>query len=188
MDKKNMTEYIKVNLPLTEQDYLAGNGEGVWVLVDRKTKQAHDDDASGGSYVGILDNDSCYYPGLNAGALIPLEMRGACRPVANFYSFLSKLTKLTPEGKALLMGRIAMYQAGNNRPEDPSDPNYEGPICCNCQYCGDKYSFPEPNDLLYMDPENPILKHFYCCCGDCDLYGKDITRLGIHECEHFEEL
>ena len=26
MDKKNMTEYIKVNLPLTEQDYLAGNG------------------------------------------------------------------------------------------------------------------------------------------------------------------
>ena len=29
MDKKNMTEYIKVNLPLTEQDYLAGNGEGV---------------------------------------------------------------------------------------------------------------------------------------------------------------
>lgn len=81
-----------------------------------------------------------------------------------------------------------MYQAGNNRPEDPSDPNYEGPICCNCQYCGDKYSFPEPNDLLYMDPENPILKHFYCCCGDCDLYGKDITGLGIHECEHFEEL
>lgn len=38
MDKKNMTEYIKVNLPLTEQDYLAGNGEGVWVLVeDRKS-------------------------------------------------------------------------------------------------------------------------------------------------------
>ena len=36
MDKKNMTEYIKVNLPLTEQDYLAGNGEGVWVLVDPK--------------------------------------------------------------------------------------------------------------------------------------------------------
>ena len=62
MDKGHMTEYIKVNLPLTEQDYLAGNGEGVWVLVDRKTKQAHDDDASGGSYVGILDNDSCYYP------------------------------------------------------------------------------------------------------------------------------
>lgn len=61
MDKKNMTEYIKVNLPLTEQGYLAGNGEGVWVLVDPKTKQAHDTDATGGGYVGILDNDSCYF-------------------------------------------------------------------------------------------------------------------------------
>lgn len=59
MDKKRMTEHIKINLPLTEQDYLAGNGEGVWVLVDPKTKQAHDTDATGGGYVGILDNDSC---------------------------------------------------------------------------------------------------------------------------------
>ena len=128
------------------------------------------------------------YPGLGAGQLIPFELRGAFRPVANFYSFLSKLPRLTPEGKALLLERIAMYQAESNRPADPSDPHYEGPLCCNCQYCGDKYSFPEPNDLLHMDPENPMLKHFYCCCGDCDLYGKDITGLGIHECEHFEEL
>ncbi len=138
MDKKNMTEYIKVNLPLTEQDYLAGNGEGVWVLVDPKTKQAHDTDATGGGYVGILDNDSCYYPGLNAGQLIPFELRGSYRPVANFYSFLSKLSRLTPEGKALLLERIAMYQAGHNRPTDPSDPHYEGMLCCDCQYCGDK--------------------------------------------------
>ena len=128
------------------------------------------------------------YPGLGAGQLIPFELRGAFRPVANFYSFLSKLPRLTPEGKALLLERIAMYQTGNNRPADSSDPRYEGPLCCDCQYCGDKYSFPIPNDLLHMDPENPILKHFYCCCGDCDLYGKDITGLGIHECEHFEEL
>lgn len=34
VDKSRMTEHIMVNLPLTEQDYLAGNGEGVWVLVD----------------------------------------------------------------------------------------------------------------------------------------------------------
>lgn len=152
MDKKRMTEYIKVNLPLTEQDYLAGNGEGVWVLVDPKTKQAHDTDATGGGYVGILDNDSCYYPSLNTGQLIPFELRGAFRPVANFYSFLSKLPRLTPEGKALLLERIAMYQAESNRPADPSDPHYEGPLCCNCQYCGDKYSFPEPNDFRFDYP------------------------------------
>ena len=189
MDKKNMTEHIKVNLPLTEQDYLAGNGEGVWVLVDPKTKQAYDTDAAGGGYMGILDNDSCYYPGLNAGELIPFELRGIFRPVADFRSLLSKLCNLTPEGKALLLGRIAMHQAGyQQRPAEPSDPRYDGPLCCDCQFCGDKYSFPEPNDLIYMDPENPMLKHFYCCCGDCNLYGKDITGLGICECEHFKEL
>ena len=157
MDKKHMTEYIKVNLPLTEQDYLAANGEGVWVLVNPTTKRDHDMDVTGGGYIGILDNDSCYFPGLNAGQLIPFELRGAFRPVANFHSFLSKLTRLTPEGKALLLERIAMYQTGNIRPADPSDPRYEGPLCCDCQYCGDKYSFPEPNDLLYMEEENNTL-------------------------------
>ena len=34
INRDAMTEYIKVNLPLTEQDYANGNGEGVWVLVD----------------------------------------------------------------------------------------------------------------------------------------------------------
>ena len=42
MDKSKMTEHIKVNLPLTEQDYLSGNGEGVWMLVDRETKMEAD--------------------------------------------------------------------------------------------------------------------------------------------------
>ena len=51
MDKKHMTEYIKVNLPLTEQDYLAGNGEGVWVLVNPTTKRDHDMDVTGGGYI-----------------------------------------------------------------------------------------------------------------------------------------
>ena len=51
-----------------------------------------------------------------------------------------------------------------------------------------KRGFPEPNNLIEMDPENPMVKHLYCCCGDCELYGKDITGMGIHECECFEEL
>ena len=40
MDKSHMTKYIKVNFPLTETDYLAGNGEGMWVKVDPATKAA----------------------------------------------------------------------------------------------------------------------------------------------------
>ena len=71
---------------------------------------------------------------------------------------------------------------------DPSDPHYAGPICCDCQYCGDKYSFPMPNGLLEVYPENLLLKVSYCCCGDCVLYGEDITPLGLTECECFEEL
>lgn len=31
-------------------------------------------------------------------------------------------------------------------------------LCCDCQYCGDKYSFPLPNDLLelHFDAETYI--------------------------------
>lgn len=75
------TEYIKVNLPASPEAYESGNGEGVWVLVDPRTKEAHDSDATGGVYFGILDNDSVYYPGLNHGEPIPFEMRGDKRPV-----------------------------------------------------------------------------------------------------------
>lgn len=71
MDKSQMTEYVKVNFPLTEADYLAGNGEGMWAKVDQETKAAYDADATGGRYVGILDNDSIYFPGLNHGVSWP---------------------------------------------------------------------------------------------------------------------
>lgn len=61
-------------------------------------------------------------------------------------------------------------------------------ICSDCQYCGDKYSFPLPNDLIDIDDKNPLIKHYYCCCGDCELYRKDITSLGIKVCKYFDEL
>lgn len=67
------------------------------------------------------------------------------------------------------------------------DPN-QSPICCDCQFCGDRFSFTLPNDKIEVDAENPSLKHFYCCCGDCDLYEKDITKLGLKKCDYFEEL
>lgn len=113
VEKSRMTEHIMVNLPLTEQDYLAGNGEGVWVLVDPQTKKAHNTDAIGKGYFGILDNDSFYYPGLNHGKLLPFEMRGDCRPVADYHSFLSGLTKLTQEGRELLIRQIIKNQRGD---------------------------------------------------------------------------
>lgn len=107
MDTSKMTEYIKVNFPLTESDFNSGNGEGMWVLVDPETKKAHDEDAAGGTYFGVLDNDSVYYPGLDHGTVVPFEMRGEKRPVADFHGFLAKLNGISQEEKVDLIRRIA---------------------------------------------------------------------------------
>ena len=77
-------EYIKVNLPNNEANYLSGNGEGCFALVDEKTKIDYDNDKKGKGYTAILDNDSIYYPGLMAGTEIPIEMRGKNRPVVPY--------------------------------------------------------------------------------------------------------
>lgn len=111
VNKEAMTEYIKVNFPLTEADYRNGNGEGMWVLVDQETKKAHDEDVSGGRYYGVLSNDSLYYPGLNHGTVFPFEMRGKSRPVADFHGFLSKINRLSPDEKDALVRHIAEVHA-----------------------------------------------------------------------------
>lgn len=110
--------FIKINLPLTERDYLSGNGEGVWVKIDPATRRDYDENKVGPGYFGILDNDSLYYPGLGPGEMIPFEMRGEHRPVADYRSFLSRLDKLTPEGKMLLMKKIAEHHARRVDAED----------------------------------------------------------------------
>ena len=101
-----LDKYIKVNIPLTEKDYRSGNGEGVWVEVDQETKAAHDRDAIGSGYHGILANDSLYYPGLSCGDMIEFEMRGENRLVVPL-EFLSGRTHLTEAGKAMLIQKIA---------------------------------------------------------------------------------
>lgn len=88
--------YIKVNLPVTENDYIDGCGESVFVLVDEKTKEAHDSNQNGGSYNGLLDNDSLYYKGLKHSVIIPFEMRGEYRPVVP-YSWLIENYEINKE-------------------------------------------------------------------------------------------
>ena len=107
VNKKAMTEYIQVNFPLTELEFERGNGEGMWVLVTKGTKRDYDHDAFGGRYIGILDNDSAYYPGLVHGSVVVFEMRGPNRPVALFRSFLSRYEKISQEEKEELIRKIA---------------------------------------------------------------------------------
>lgn len=106
INREAMTELIKVNFPLTEDEYKRGNGEGMWVRVDQATKKAYDEDASGGEYFGILANDSLYYPGLRYENVVVFEMRGENRPVADFHGFLSKLAGISPEEKDELIRKI----------------------------------------------------------------------------------
>ena len=74
-------DYIKVNLPSSEKDYISGNGEGVWVKVEKGVWLMHDNDSDGAICEGILDNDSWYFPWLKAGTKIKFETRGEYRPV-----------------------------------------------------------------------------------------------------------
>ena len=79
-----MKHYIKVNLPESEEDYLAGYGEGMWAKVDDKTLEAYNSDAVGEGFEAILDNDSFYWDGLEHGQIAPIEMRGDKRPVVPY--------------------------------------------------------------------------------------------------------
>lgn len=98
-------KYIKVNIPLTEENYLSGNGEGVWVEVDESTRAAYDSDARGGIYHGILANDSLYYPGLGCGDVVEFEMRGEHRPVVRF-DFLEGRPRLTEADKDAIIRKM----------------------------------------------------------------------------------
>lgn len=94
--------YIVVNLPSSEEDYLSGNGEGVWVEVDDDTIRDYDNDMRGYFYHGVLANDSLYYPGLSCGMTLPFEMRGVRRPVAS-YKWLSDNYGESRKDEALAM-------------------------------------------------------------------------------------
>lgn len=84
-EKSNGTlSWIKVNLPASEDAYILGNGEGVFALAEPDAKHAYDTDEENTVYTVTLDNDSCYYPKLKHGALIPIEMRGKNRPVVPY--------------------------------------------------------------------------------------------------------
>ena len=85
-EQAEYTEYIKVNLPYNKESEKTGAGfEGVWCLVDKTTKAAHDSDEIGTEYEGVLDNDSLVYNGLNHGEIIPIIMNGENRPFVPFY-------------------------------------------------------------------------------------------------------
>ena len=101
-------EHIKVNFPICEKDFYSGNGEGMWVIVDDNVKKKYDNDDKGGSYTGILDNDSMYYPKLKVGAKVTFELRGKNRPVALIKDFLENYEAISEEELHELKMRIVL--------------------------------------------------------------------------------
>lgn len=74
-------DYIRGNLPYSKDSFEMGYGEGCWFLADPWALKAYDEDAESGTFVAVLDNDSEYWPGLKHGTVLPLEHRGANRPL-----------------------------------------------------------------------------------------------------------
>ena len=110
-------EHIKANIPHSREEYEIGAGEGCFFLVSEDVKAAYDKDEAGTVYTGILDNDSIYYPGLNHGAELPLEMRGNMRPVVP----IEALAQWEAKPKEKIFKQYEEYLAGNRAAEDFTD-------------------------------------------------------------------
>ena len=126
---------IQINVPTTKEDYVNGNGEGVWVRVDEETAEAYNNDSESRGFVGILDNSCSEYPDLVAGSKILFEMRGKKRPVADF-AFLS-----TQKRRTKLPRPIDRSKRSNRR-------------CVNCIH----YEKAEPRPFNINDPAAKLCK------------------------------
>lgn len=73
---------FKVNLPSNAESYESGNGEGVWACGNKETFEAWEKDIDSGVYFVKMLNYSVYYPKLEYGTIVAIEMRGKKRPVA----------------------------------------------------------------------------------------------------------
>lgn len=92
-DESKGTFSFKVNLPSCAEDYLNGNGEGVWCCIHPDLSEDDISNSDGVIFFVKILNDSLYYKDLNFGALIPVESRGNNRPVALLDELVAKYGK-----------------------------------------------------------------------------------------------
>lgn len=71
---------IKANLPTSKSNITSGNGEGMWVFVSEDCKKSYDNDGTG-EYIGILDNDSFFFPAIKHGIDVDITLCGENRPI-----------------------------------------------------------------------------------------------------------
>lgn len=147
--------HIRVNVPETREKYESGNGEGMWVVVDAATKDAHDAHIEGGIYEGVLDNDSWYWHGLDHGTVINFEMRGEHRPVVPFEWLVSHY-----------MTNEEYYGTTD---EEPDLPIY-------CPLCG--------NNSPYIEYYDGSGWGVYCSFCGCNIHGYKTREGAISQWNH----
>lgn len=89
---------FKINLPLTEDDYKSGNGEGIWCCCSKEDLEKINNNIKGVYLVKIL-NDSVYYPSLKYGTVVICGYNGDNRPVAIKDELDSKYESISIEEK-----------------------------------------------------------------------------------------
>lgn len=102
-------EHIKINIPRTEEDFISGNGEGVWVLVEDDVHEKYHNDYVGGIFYGILHNDSVYFKELKFETKVPFTMRGKNRGVVLWDGFLENYEAISEDKLLNIMQEIREY-------------------------------------------------------------------------------
>lgn len=97
-DESKRTFSFKVNLPSCAEDYLNGNGEGVWCCIHPQISEDELNNSEGTILFVKILNDSLYYDGLKYGDLIPVVPREGNRPVALLDELVAKYGKSDKEG------------------------------------------------------------------------------------------
>ena len=81
-------EHRKIDLLLDED---SNSGEGCYCLLSPENLIRYDDNTCFLESIAILCNDSKYYPGLNAGQIIPIKFNGEFRATVDIDWLKSKL-------------------------------------------------------------------------------------------------
>ena len=82
--EKEGWELRKVNLPSNKENYLSGNGEGLWCYLSKEDIVKYDNDEKVGDFEAYICNDPEYYNEVNFGDKLVAEFRGKNRPVFKF--------------------------------------------------------------------------------------------------------
>ena len=110
---------IKALLPRNKKDFIAGNGEGVLIIIDNLTETAYENKAEEYIAKATLDSDSVFFPGMKRGTDVEIELRGENKPVIVLphyktqYYELDEDTQTVKRAKSVYARKKKIYHSMN---------------------------------------------------------------------------